>query len=506
MIRRVQTGQGLNDALATGRLRVAHVVFFVMSATAPLTVVAGVLVTAYAVTGNTGLPIAFAAVAAVLAVFAVGYVATGRYLPHAGAIYAYVSHGIGRAPGVGAAWVALVAYNAIECSLYGAIGAAVSPLVENWVGVELPWPVYAIAAWALVAALGMARVDLNGGVLAVLLVCEVALIIVFDAAFLTRPVEGPAWSVWSVDRLSDPGFGALLAIAVLGYVGIEATVVFSEETREPRRTIPVAMYAAIAVTTAVYAVSAWAITAATGTSAIVTAATESGTDLVFDLIRGRLGPLAATAGHVLFATSIIAAMISFHNMTARYVYALGREGVLPRVFGRTSRSGAPVAGSAAQSLVGLAVITGFAAGGADPVVRLFYTFSTSGSLGVLILLVGAAMSVLGFFARDSRGEGIWRTRVAPSISLTALMVILVLVLANFGTLLGVAEDDPLRWGVPVAYLLTVVAGCVYAAVLRVRQPEVFRAIGLGGKSALERRRSPLTSEPRTSEPGTGGLR
>ena len=100
----------LSTALARDRLGVPAVVFFVMSAAAPLTVVAGVVPTGLAVTGLTGISIAFLAVAVVLAIFSVGYVAMARHIANAGAFYAYVARGIGRPVGVGASWVALVAY------------------------------------------------------------------------------------------------------------------------------------------------------------------------------------------------------------------------------------------------------------------------------------------------------------------------------------------------------------------------------------------------------------
>ena len=107
--------------LARNRLGVPSVVFFVMSAAAPLTVAAGLVTTGYAVTGVQGIPLAFVVVGAVLAVFAVGYVAMARYVANAGAFYAYVAQGLGRPLGVGAAWVALVAYNALQVGLYGAL-------------------------------------------------------------------------------------------------------------------------------------------------------------------------------------------------------------------------------------------------------------------------------------------------------------------------------------------------------------------------------------------------
>ena len=444
------------------------------------------MTTAYAITGNRALPLAFAVVGVVLGVFAVGYVAMTRHVPHAGAFYAYVGRRAGTAPRPSpTAWISLLAYSMVQVCLYGAIGAAVSPLVEAWVGVLVPWWVYALAAWMLVTVLGTARVDLNGTVLAVLLVAEVALIVVYVGTFLAHPAHGYSPVSWSPSELVHAGLGAACAIAVLGFTGFEASVVFAEESRNPRRTIPIATYVSLAVIAAVYGISAWAMAVATGPDAIIPTAREQGPDLVFALAATHLGDDAATVGRLLFATSIIAAMISFHNTVARYAFALGREGVLPRMFGRTSLSGAPRAGSLAQSATGLTVIIVFALTGADPVVSLFYLSSTTGALGVLILLVLAAMAVLGYFATDPRGEGPWRTRIAPALvpdrpdddprSGPG---------ATTPPSSASTNSSPLRWGLPAVYAVTALGGYGYGLHLRAHRPSIYHAIGHGARAAL----------------------
>ena len=69
--------------LARDRLGVPAVLFFVLAGVAPLTVAAGVIPTAYQTTGLTGIPAAFIAVAVILALFAVGYVAMTRHITNA---------------------------------------------------------------------------------------------------------------------------------------------------------------------------------------------------------------------------------------------------------------------------------------------------------------------------------------------------------------------------------------------------------------------------------------
>ncbi|MEV0197661.1 APC family permease [Nonomuraea sp. NPDC050691] len=472
-------------ALAADRLGAPSVVYFVLSAAAPLTVVAGVVTTAYAVTGITGLPVAFLAVGVVLAVFAVGYVAMARHMANAGAFYTYISRGLGRPAGIAAAWVALIAYNALQVGLYGAFGAAATPLVERWAGVSPPWWTLSLVAWALVSVLGVMRIDVNGRLLAVLLTAEVAVILLFDVADLVGPAPaGVSLETLSPGALFVPGVGALLITATLGFVGFESAVVFSEESRDPRRTVPAATYASIAIIAGLYALSAWAMTVATGPANIVEVARRDGAETIFVIATTQLGVAVVDIARALFVTSLFAAMISFHNTTARYFFALGRERVLPAVFGRTRpRTGAPKAGSIAQSVLGLLVIVGYAVLGLDPLVQLFFYGGTFGGFGVLLLVFATSIAVIVFFSREPSGEDVWRRLVAPLPAAAALAVMVVLAVSNFATVLGVPDGDPLAWILPSVYGVAAVVGLVWAMVLRSGQPAVYSRVGLGAKAA-----------------------
>ncbi|MEV7006469.1 APC family permease [Streptosporangium sp. NPDC051022] len=473
-----------STALAGDRLGVPSVIFFVMSAAAPLTVVAGVLSTGYAVTGVTGIPAAFPIIAVILGLFSVGYVAMARYVANAGAFYAYVARGLGRSLGVGAAWVALVAYNVLQIGLYGAIGPAVSPLLRQWTGLDVPWWAVALVSWALVAILGLLRVDVNGRVLAVLLIAEIAVILVYDAANLSAS-HGPGLGLGVLNpaTLLTGGAGAVLVIALTAFVGFESSVVFAEESRNPRRTVPAATYLSVTVIAVLYTLSAWAMTVPVGPAAIVRRARAEGPELLFHLAGENLGAVAADIGHVLFATSIGAAMISFHNTSARYLFALGRERVLPRVFSRTSaRTGAPRVASAAQSTLGLAVIVFYAVMGLDPLVQLFFWAGAIGGFGVLLLVTTTSIAVVAFFARNPSGENAWRRVIAPVLAALALLVIVVLAVINFDVLLGVPAGDPLTRIMPGSVVVVALLGTLWGAFLRVRRPEVHELIGRGGGS------------------------
>jgi amino acid transporter len=330
------------------------------------------------------------------------------------------------------------------------------------------------------------RVDVNGKVLSVLLLTEIAIVVVFDIADLINPAtSGYSLDVFAPANLFGPGLGAVIAICIASFAGFESSVVFSEETKDPRRTVPIATYVALAVISGLYALSSWAMTVPIGSDKIVATSREQGPTLLFNLAGQHLGSTIATIGSLLFVTSLFAALIAFHNTISRYVFALGRERVLPAVFGRTShRTGAPVNGSVAQSVIGLVTIVIYAVFGLDPVVQLFFTVGSFGGLGLLLMLAATSLSVLVFFGRNPNEENAWRTRIAPGIASVLLVVVIVLVMANFDLVLGVAPDSPLRWIMPAVYFVAAGFGVMWGLALRANRPKVYANIGLGAQAAV----------------------
>jgi amino acid transporter len=134
-----------------------------------------------------------------------------------------------------------------------------------------------------------------------------------------------------------------------------------------------------------------------GDSHVVAAATQQGPGLLFGL--GGSNALSQAA-QWLFLTSLFAAALAFHNCVWRYMFALGRENVLPAALGRTGGNNIPKAASLAQSATALAVIVVYAVAGWQPMTQLFFWLGTTGGFGVLILLALTAVAIIAFFARD----------------------------------------------------------------------------------------------------------
>src|SRR5215471_2955802 len=241
--------------------------------------------------------------------------------------------------------------------------------------------------WAVITGLGLLRVDITGRVLGVLLTAEVAVILAETVSGLAHPAGGHlSLATLSPTVLGSAGFGtfgALAVVAVLGFVGFEQAPVLAEEARNARRTVPVATFLALGLIAVVYAGASWAMATHNGTSHVVAAAGRQGPGLLFGL--GGSGSLAQAA-QWLFLTSLFAAALAFHNVVWRYMYALGRENVLPAALGRTGGNNIPKAASLTQSATALVIIVVYAAAGWQPMTQLFFWLGTTGGFGVIILL------------------------------------------------------------------------------------------------------------------------
>lgn len=487
----ISTFKGLDRALRANRISMAGLGLTVLAATAPLTVVAGVMPTALAATGITGQPLLFVILGVVLALFGAGYAEMSRHVHNAGALYAYVARGLGGTAGAGAAAVALASYSAMQVSVYGIFGYEVSGLITAYTGVPVRWWAPALAAVAVIGVLGWLKIDLKVTVLGVLLLAECLMALAFGVAAITGPAaEGLSLHAFTPQALTGAGLGAAVCFCAAGLMGFEHSAVYAEETSRPHAAIARVTFVVIGFVTVFFALGSWALSVAAGPSHIVASAREEGPGLLFALAEARLGAGFTGALHVFFVTSMFASLLAFHNVVARYAFAMGRDGLLPSAFGRCDRtSGAPAFGSLLQSAVSLLVVVVFAFSDdrpaedpTVPVFRLFTWMCDAGALGVVLLLAATSVAVVAFFARRGAARA-QALRIGCSAVAGALLAgLAVYVVKDFGMLLGTGHRFPVSAVLPGAVTVVTLIGVGHGIVLKVARPETHARIGLGNQA------------------------
>lgn len=462
------TGAVGGTGLKQGAIGTLPLVFMVIAAAAPLGAVAGNTPLVIGLGNGIAAPFDFLLVGVLLLVFSVGYTAMSRHITNAGAFYAYISAGCGKRFGAAAGYVAVVSYSILTLYCSTASGYFTSMTLANTLGVSVPWWVCSIVLYALVFTLGYLGIDAGAKVLMVFLTCEIAVLAALDVAVLVH--HGPAaftLESFSAQRLFDGAPGLGFAFAFLCFIGFEATAIFGEEAKDPKRTVKRATYVAVILISVIYILSSWAGIAAMGADEIVAAAQGSGAgDIWYNLSTGELGPVFGVVYDWLFITSFFAAWFSSHNMATRYIYAFGRNHLLPAALAKTSpRFKSPYAAGILLTAVGLVVVVCYAIFGLDPYLEGAAVFSAIAVSGIIFVELIAAISFIPYFARHRGEEGFetnpWVTVIAPAIASLGLLCVLALVLANFSLLTGF--DNVVMNNLPVLLLLVGVVGFVHAS-------------------------------------------
>jgi amino acid transporter len=278
------------------------------------------------------------------------------------------------------------------------------------------------------------------------------------------------------------GMGGVFALGMAAFVGYESGPVFAEEARGDR-TVGRATFAALGFLGLFYAVSAWALAVAVGPEHVIEAARDPNAGLPFSVLEQTFGPLVAKTGLVLLISSICAAQLSFHNGVARYLFALGRERVLPSSLanvGTGPRGGAPIGGSLVQSALAAAALVLTVVAGGSPVTFLFTWLSAIGAVSILLLLVTASWAAVRFFrAGGGTHEGPWVRAVAPTLGALVGSAVLAVTVGNLDSLLGLPPGSRETWIVPGVVAVAGAAGLVWGLILRRRRPQIYERIGRG---------------------------
>src|SRR6185437_11980602 len=202
------------------------------------------------------------------------------------------------------------------------------------------------------------------------------------------------------------------------------------------------------------------------------------TAFLFVLGTTYIGPALTTVMSLLFISSVFAALLAFHNAVARYLYALGREGLVPAQLGRThAKHLSPHVGSLSQSILALVVVLIFVVTQQDPVLALFTWLTQLGTLAIIVLMALASFAVVAFFARNrDLDTNLARTMIAPIVGGIAMTAVAIYAASQFGLLIG-NPDSPLRWILPALILVSGAAGTVAAITLKARSPELYAQMG-----------------------------
>jgi len=408
-----------------------------------------------------GAPAGFLIATIVLTIFSVGYVAMSRKVTAAGGFYSFISHGLNRELGMASGFAMVAAYSVFEVSLVGGFAYFASLKAARY-GWHVQWYWCGLFMVALICVLAYLDVRISARILGVALLCEVITLLFFDGFIFARAsgnVTASAINPINAFKGLPAGHSGGTAIAAgaagigiffafWSWVGFEMAPNYGEESKDPKRNVGRAMYISVIGLGIFYVLTSWAgVSGYHNPDAAAAVAQNDSANFFFNPAKQYSGQFLKDCLSWFIITGSFACGMAFHNTTARYMYSLGREGVLPKVLGRTHhRFHSPHIASTTQSLIAALIMGAFAlfaavdakTGAAQSVgyIQVYGLMALMGVVSILAIQAIVSLAIVNYFRTHHQNEHHWWTTLtAPLIAAVAQAYVLYLAIKNL-TFLG----------------------------------------------------------------------
>ena len=347
-----------------------------------------------------------------------------RHMPSAGGYYTYVSRGLHPRAGFITSWMYILYSPLVGGPLAGFFGFLLAGELKTGFNIDLPW---LWAASVVVFALITAFLQYRGIKLSaqfMLITGGLEMLIVFALAlfgFLSPPAgSGISLEVFNPANIPGAeGFALAVVFTVQGLTGWEASAPLAEETRDPKRNVPLAVLLSIVLIGSFLVIVFWGVITGFGNNA--------------DAIGEAEGLPALSLAHrvwggawfiILFAffNSVFAVCIACANVGTRMWYSMARSGSFPKALAKVD----PVHKTPTNAILvqlALNVVAGLYVGYVfNPETGFFLVTGLLLVLAVSVAYILANLAVIRFYWTEHRDEFNWILHLIFPVASTLVLL------------------------------------------------------------------------------------
>ncbi len=364
---------------------------------------------------------------------AYAFIRLTHFITHAGSVYALAGSTLGPRAGFFGGFALLGTYLFFAACITGACGVFFEAMMGQ-LGLVLPawtWVFVPIVVGIFALLLNIRESTVTARTLLAIGFVGIVAMVVLSVVIIVRVASGSAPVTTGVDLStllpSDVPFTAIMTAAVFGFLswaGFESGTTLGEETRDPKRIVPLALIAAVVLAGVIYTLVMFAQTIGYGTDAAGVAAFAGASSTLTELSSVYIGSWYAVAISIIAFLVAFASLLSSTAAAARLLFALARDGFGPPAFGRADpETGVPV--NTTVFVIGLSVVLAVVLGvlGATSV-DVYYWYAT---IAVLCMVVAYGMTSVGVIRYTFRpGSKIRRWEaIVPTLGLAFLVFVYV---------------------------------------------------------------------------------
>jgi amino acid transporter len=388
-----------------------------------------------------------------------------RRMPSAGGWYTYVSRGLHPRAGFIVAWL-YFAYAPLQTAITGtSIGTAFSSTLKSEYKFNLPWWVFMLVIIAFVVVMAWRGISFSTRAIVILGFAELAIVGLFSIwGFFESGSGGVTLQVFNPGNApsgTGQGFGLAIIFAIFALNGWDGAVPLAEESRDPKRVVPRAVFLALTIMGFFLIICSWGILSGWGVNNIH--GFETSSEAPYIILAKRFWSGAGVPILLLaLLNSALAVTIASTNVTTRMWYAMARSGALPRGLSKLSRHKTPVNALLLQT--GISIVIGLGAAALIGPAKVFDVIGLMFTFVLIPVFILGAAACFWLYRRDYRADFNWFLHVVcPIVTCVALIAV------GYESL-HPAPVYPFNWALPLcgAWL---VLGLIVLVVLKVRGNE-----------------------------------
>ncbi|MEO8968743.1 MAG: APC family permease [Solirubrobacteraceae bacterium] len=351
-----------------------------------------------------------------------------RRFAGAGAIFEYLSQAVHNSFGIFSAGVYLLGAMFLGAGgVYIALGFLIQGFFASHLQTSIPW--WPGGAACLIIAFLLNHYGVRIAIRGVLLLATVSALPFLVLAIVIIANGGVGGNTLTVFSPSTTSWNAVfngILFAVTLFIGFEAAASIAEETENPRRSIPIAVVGAVALSAVLYILVTYAATIGFGRAALAKGAWFSAASPMGTLATTYVGSWLSVLIDLVIILDALSLAIAIMVTASRIIFALARDGLLPASAARTSRHDTPLVGNLLIALWSAALLVWAGVTHYGDSVKLpnpieaFNITSAAGSYLVELIYVFLALFALRLLWRSRHEEGgLWWKFVAVLVGLAA---------------------------------------------------------------------------------------
>jgi amino acid transporter len=400
-------------------LKVRHAVITSMAVITPAGAILFLPIPIAAFAG-TAMPLSIVVAFAVTFVIMNAIYRFSRRIAHAGSFYAFVRASLGIEAGFFAGWLFMAFYPVLVVLDMILFGATLNGIIVAHGGPNIPWWLLMIIGLAIIWGIGVIGIRFSARSDLVLLTFEIGVLLALALTILASGAPGGDWHAQVFNPNAAPGgFGGVAVGAVFGvlaFTGFEASAYLGEEAQNPRKTIPRALVVTVVLIGILYVFFFYVVTVGFGLNNVGKIVTNAAPWNTLGIQYWGTGPTVLV--DIAAVVALIAGGLAAQNGAARMAMALGREGLLPPILGRTMpRFGTPV--WALTFLLGVSIAMGLGFGSGFQPLPAFSLLSLVVTLCALGVYALAQIGLIRYFYRHGKFNVLWHLLV-PLAALAAI--------------------------------------------------------------------------------------